>query len=322
MISIFSEDPKASFLKRLSLRFIKKANLFYSFEYQIDFTDKAERKSFDTQKFRKIIKVLREKKIVRFRDLIVPTPITDEDLLLVHTKKYIDWIKRPLNLQQVLNTDYLTIFDEDIFNIFKYIAAGTYEGAKLALETKLPSFNLSGGFHHARADRGEGFCPINDIAIAIKMLQRENKIEKALVIDLDYHQGNGTRNIFKDDNSVFTFSIHATQWCKKDAINSLDILVDTDIKDNKYLDILQDNLNILENSFDPDIIFYIAGSDPFIKDQLCDMEITEEGMLKRDMKVLNFSERLDKAIIILPAGGYGNESYKIYYNFIRKVLLR
>ena len=317
-----NRKKRNNLIRRFIRKIIKKVNLFYSFEYQIDFTDKADRKSFDTQKFRKIIKVLREKKLVRFRDLIVPTPLKDEDLLLVHEKKYLDWIKRPLNLQQVLNTDYLTIFDEDIFNIFRYIAAGTYEGAKLAIETKLPSFNLSGGFHHARADRGEGFCPINDIAIAIKMLQREKIIKKALVIDLDYHQGNGTRNIFKDDYSVFTFSIHATQWCDLDAVNALDILVDSEIEEEDYLSILDKNLLILEKEFKPDIIFYVAGSDPFIKDELCDMKISEDGMLTRDIKIFNFSQKIEIPIMILPAGGYGNESYKIYYNFIRWAILR
>ena len=304
-----------------SLGYKTKVNLFYSFEYQIDFTENGDRKSFDTYKYLKITKELRKDKLIKYKSLIRPNPLNDEDILLVHTQDYLDWIKKPLNLQQVLHTNYLTEFDEDIFNIFRYISGGTYEAAILALENKKPSFNLSGGFHHARASRGEGFCPINDVAIAIRKLKSENKIKKALIIDLDYHQGNGTRNIFKDDEDVFTFSIHATQWCDLDAKSSLDVLVDTDILEEDYLKLLKENLSLLKKEFNADIIFYLAGSDPFIDDALCDMNLSMEAMLKRDLEVCGFSKSLNIPIVTLPAGGYGDKSWQIYYNFIKYCLL-
>jgi len=297
-----------------------KVNLFYSFEYQIDFTENGARRSFDTYKFLKITKELRKDHLIKFRHLIKPKPLNDKDILLVHTKEYLEWVKKPLNLQQILNTDYLTEFDEDIFNIFRYIAGGTYEGAVLALENKKPSFNLSGGFHHARANRGEGFCPINDVAIAIKKLKSENKIKRALVIDLDYHQGNGTRNIFKSDENVFTFSIHATEWCDLDVKSSLDIIVDTDISNNDYIKLLKNNLGVIKKSFKPDIIFYLAGSDTYIEDALCDMKLELETLLKRDLTVCEFSRKLNVPIVTLPAGGYGEKSWQVYYNFIKYCL--
>ncbi len=298
-----------------------KVNLFYSFEYQIDFTENGARRSFDTYKFLKISKELRKDRLIKFRHLIKPQPLNDSDILLVHTKEYLEWVKKPLNLQQILNTDYLTEFDEDVFNIFRYIAGGTYEAAVTALENKKPSFNLSGGFHHARANRGEGFCPINDVAIAIKKLKKENKIKKALIIDLDYHQGNGTRNIFLYDEDVFTFSIHATQWCDIEARAALDITVETSVSNIDYIKLLKKNLEIIKNSFKPDIIFYLAGSDTFIDDALCDMSLTLETLLKRDLIVCSFSKELNVPIVTLPAGGYGDKSWQVYYNFIKYCLL-
>jgi len=298
-----------------------KANLFYSFEYQIDFTEKGSRRSFDTYKYLRIIKTLRKDRLLKFKSLIKPYPLIDKDLLLVHDKDYLSWIKKPLNLQQVLHTDYLTEFDEDVFNIFRYVAGGTYQGAVLALKTKKPSFNLSGGFHHARSNRGEGFCPINDVAIAIKKLKHKNKIRKALVIDLDYHQGNGTKSIFKDDENTLTFSIHAAEWCNAKAESSIDVLVDPDISNEDYLKLLEDNLLKIKKNFHADIIFYLAGSDPFIDDTLSDMNLSMSTLLERDLMVYDFSKSLNLPIVILPAGGYGDKSWQIYYNFIKYCLL-
>jgi acetoin utilization deacetylase AcuC-like enzyme len=248
-------------------------------------------------------------------------PLSDKDILLVHDKEYLDWVKKPLNLQQILNTNYLTEFDEDVFNIFRYIAGGTYEGAILSLDNKKPSFNLSGGFHHARANMGEGFCPINDVAIAIKKLKKEQKIKRALIIDLDYHQGNGTRNIFRSDEDVFTFSIHATQWCDLEAKSSLDLIVETDISNENYIEVLKENLRLIRHSFSTDIIFYLSGSDTFIDDALCDMSLDMTTLLKRDLIVCNFSKSLNVPMVVLPAGGYGDKSWQIYYNFIKYCLL-
>jgi len=298
-----------------------KINLFYSFEYQIDFTENGDRESFDTYKYLRITQKLRSDKLIKFKSLIKPTPLSDKDLLLVHTKEYLDWIKKPLNLQEVLHTNYLTEFDEDIFNIFRYVAGGTYEGALLALENGKPSFNLSGGFHHSKPSVGEGFCPINDVGIAIRKLQKENKIKRALVIDLDYHQGNGTRNIFKDDEDVLTFSIHATQWCELEAKSAIDVLVDIDISNDDYIKVLKENLSQIKITFSADIVFYVAGSDTFIDDALCDMSLTMETLLKRDLIVCDYSKSLNVPIVTLPAGGYGDKSWQIYYNFIKYCLL-
>ena len=298
-----------------------KANLFYSFEYQINFLKEGKGRGFDTYKFLKIINELKKDKLIKHKDIITPEPLNDSDILLVHTEEYLNWIKRPLNLQEVLNTDYLTEFDEDAFNVFRYISGGTYQGALTALKNKKPSFNFSGGFHHALKNRGEGFCPINDVAIAIKKLKKEYKAENVLIIDLDYHQGNGNKSIFKFDETVFTFSVHAVQWDYDEAVSSLDIKVKSDISGEEYLKVLKENLNFITDKFRPDLIFYLAGSDPYESDSLCDMNLTEEIMLKRDLEVLNYSKQLNVPIIILPAGGYGDKSWKIYYNFIKYCLL-
>lgn len=321
-MSVLNEINNSNLIKKIKRFFDKNINLVYSSNYQIDYVESTIKNSFDSQKFRKIIKKLRNDGLLRYSDLIKPEKVTDEQILLVHSLSYLNWVKDPLNLQKIINTNNLTIFDTDSFDVFKYITGGTYLAALLALSNKKPSFNLSGGFHHAKQNKGDGFCPINDVAITITQLLKNNAIRKCLIIDLDYHQGDGNKDIFRNNNSVFLFSIHAAQWDNTYSKQSIDVEVNNLIKNEDYLDILNQNLSTMDSIVSPDIIFYLAGSDPYIYDELGDMELTEETMLQRDVIVYEFAKSREIPLVILPAGGYGNESYKIYYNFIRWALFK
>jgi len=173
--------------------------------------------------------------------------------------------------------------------------------AELALDAGR-AMNLSGGFHHAFADHAEGFCYINDVAVAIRVLQKEKKISKALVIDLDVHQGNGISKIFQKDKKVFTFSMHEEKNYPIKEKSSLDVGLETGIKDEEYLNLLEKNLAFIKKNFNPDIIFYVAGVDPYELDRLGGLSVTKEGLKKREIMVRDFMP--DKPIVIVLAGGY------------------
>ncbi|MBN2694472.1 histone deacetylase [bacterium] len=315
--SFLSQIDNVSWWKKIYKTVYKNINIVYSKDYDSYFDIGAY---FDTGKFRKIVKELSKDHLFTFREMIHPTEVDDQSILSVHTEEYFDWIKMPLNLREVLSSTQISELDTDAFQTFRYIAGGSCLGLKLAYTTKKITFNLSGGYHHALPDKGYGFCPINDIAIAVKNLKKNFGVKNILIIDLDYHQGNGTKDIFLNDSTTFTLSIHANEWDSRSGVANMDIEIPTTIDDDYYLMILMDSLHYLDHIFIPEAIVYVAGSDPFVKDELCDMSLSEEGMLRRDIMVYNFAKKRDIPILVLPAGGYGRESWRIYYNFIKWVL--
>ena len=145
---------------------------------------------------------------------------------------------------------------------------------------------------------------------------------KILIIDLDYHQGNGNLILLKDDPLSYTFSMHALNWAEVEKQENTEILLPDNCNDSQYMKPLEENLPGIMDSFNPDAVIYLAGADPFNKDTLCDFQITEPGMLERDMYVFQETSRRELPLLVLAAGGYGNESWKPYYNFIRQIILK
>jgi acetoin utilization deacetylase AcuC-like enzyme len=167
------------------------------------------------------------------------------------------------------------------------------------------SLNIAGGTHHAFSDRGEGFCMLNDFAIAARYLQKNNYYNKILIIDLDVHQGNGTAEIFKEDSSVFTFSIHGE---KNYPINKEKSDLDVEIKDGtgdlEYLEILDNSLENIKQLFSPDFIFYQSGVDVLESDKLGRMNLSINGCRQRDAKVFEFCKNNNTPISVAMGGGY------------------
>lgn len=305
------------------MRLLRKmrCKIVYRSEYFSGIRAKNAHQSFDVMKFKKIRDQLIKERLIRRRDVLTAPRISEEDLLLVHTKEYLDSLKDPIKVGEILNLDYVNPWDEYIFEYFRYVAGGTLLATQYALDHHFTVFNLGGGYHHGHPDRSEGFCIINDVAIAVRKMQKKNILLKTLIIDLDYHQGNGNVLYFQHDESVYTFSMHAENWVdaagKK---NNIDIELPSHIKDKVYLKILRGELPKVYSVFEPDLVIYIAGSDPFIRDSLCDFDISEEGMLERDQYVYHEAHERHIPLVILGAGGYGPESWKIYFNFIKWVI--
>jgi len=187
------------------------------------------------------------------------------------------------------------------------------------LESGIAS-NLAGGTHHAFPDRGEGFCVLNDVAVAIRVLQREKAAQRFLIVDCDVHQGNGTAFIFQNEEEIFTFSMHgAKNYPLFKEKSNLDIELPDRTSDTEYLEILNEALPriFLHN---PDIIFYLGGADPFEKDKLGRLGLTMQGLRARDEMVLEFAKQCEVPIVTVMSGGYAldiNDTVEIHCNTIR-----
>ncbi len=293
-----------------------KAYVVFSSEYLIGVSTYGDHHTFDILKYKRIRDKLIVKKLLKVKNILYPKPCDFSDIKKVHSIPYINKIKDPVYVNQALKIEINTLWDNSVLEYFKAVCGGTVHAALKAIELQKPVFNLGGGFHHAQPDKAEGFCLLNDIAIAIKVIKEKTNINNILIIDLDYHQGNGNALIFKEDPSVFTFSIHADMWLKEKAVSNLDILIESSISDNKYLESIEKNLNIVLEQINPGLIFYVAGSDPYIEDELADMQVSRAAMLKRNMFILGQARKIETPIVILPGGGYGHKSWEIYYDFI------
>jgi acetoin utilization deacetylase AcuC-like enzyme len=194
----------------------------------------------------------------------------------------------------------------------------------LSLETGLAA-NLGGGYHHAFPDQGRGYCPINDIAIAIRHLQKTGKIKKALIVDLDFHQGDGTAVTFKNDDSVFTFSVHSEEgWPEVKQQSDLDIPI-KEIEKDQYLSKTEAGLKLSLSKFAPDMVIYVGGSDPYEKDVLPGtsyLRLPLAVMKARDELVIDTFADRGISLSTVFAGGYGPDVWEVHYLATRRLLER
>ena len=184
---------------------------------------------------------------------------------------------------------------------------GTLEAARDALDGGL-GINLAGGTHHAFADHGEGFCVFNDVAVAIRVLQREGRLTRAAVVDLDVHQGNGTARIFADDPDVFTFSMHgARNYPFRKERSALDVELADGCEDAPYLAALDAHLGPALDAARPELVFYLAGADPYVHDRFGRLGLTVAGLLERDRRAFAEFRRRGLPAVVTMAGGYARE---------------
>ncbi len=261
---------------------------------------------FPSKKFRLIRERLLADGFASAGDFVEPEPATDDDLILVHTA---DWVKRlrtgALTLEELLHLE--IPYSQSMQEAFWLAAGGTTLAARLALRDRI-GFNVGGGFHHAYPGHGEGFCAIHDVAVAIRRLQKDKLIEKAMVVDCDVHHGNGTAAIFANDPTVFTLSIHQfNNYPELKPPSSLDIDLEDGVRDEEYLERLTEGYLPAVEKFRPDLLMYVAGADPFHQDQLGGLMLTLEGLRLRDELVLRTAlERKIPAVVTL-AGGYAQK---------------
>ena len=253
-------------------------------------------------------------------ELIEPSPATIEDVLLVHSEDYVSRLCSGNLTPKELRRLGLP-WSESLVRRSFYATGGTLAAARTALAESYSS-NLAGGTHHSFADRGEGFCVLNDVAVAIRALRARHLIRRAAIVDCDVHQGNGTATIFAGDEHTFTFSIHgANNYPLFKARSSLDVELPDGTSDDAYLDSLSKHLPAVFAG-DPDIVFYLAGADPYAGDKLGRLALSIDGLRQRDLYVLRECLERELPVVTVMSGGYGkdiNDTIEIHCNTIRMV---
>jgi acetoin utilization deacetylase AcuC-like enzyme len=239
-------------------------------------------------------------------ELHIPEPATDQQLLLAHTA---DYVRRAthgeLTVDEVRRIGFP--WSPQMIERSRRSAGATIAAARSALDEGVAA-NLAGGTHHASASAGQGYCVFNDVAVAARVLQAEGAIERAIVIDCDAHQGNGTALIMADDPSVFTFSIHsAGSFPKLKATSDLDIPLPDGTGDEAYLAALGAGLQQALSGFQADFALYIAGADPYAGDRLGRLKLSKAGLAARDRLVLGFCCQRRLPVAIVMGGGYARD---------------
>ena len=289
---------------------------------------------FPAEKYRMIHERLLETKVAEPGDFVTPEPASDQDILLVHTREYVEKLKNgTLSAAEEMQME--VPYSSELVKAFWLAAGGSILAADLALREGV-ALNIGGGFHHAFPDHGEGFCVIHDVAVAIKLMHQQGRIRRAMTVDLDVHNGNGTAAIFppktrvghplpsasasrRDLNAanveerasgdgeleVFTISLHqAHNYPAFKPPSSIDVHLPDATNDDEYLGWLDQSLSSAFRHFQPELICYLAGADPYKEDQLGGLALTIEGLKKRDELVLRVAGAHNVPVMITYAGGY------------------
>lgn len=258
---------------------------------------------FPSVKYRKTKDRLLAEGLCTLDDIVSPKAASDDDVALVHTREYIHKLKKgKLSLEEILQME--VPYSKEGVDAVWLAAGGTIAACRRALAEGV-CVNLGGGLHHAFPDHGEGFCMLNDVAIAIRALQKTGEIRVAMTIDCDVHHGNGTAAIFHGDPSVFTLSIHQlNNYPLVKPPSNLDIDLDDGTKDEEYLEKLKKGIHQSLAKIKPDLIVYLAGADPYRYDQLGGLALTLAGLFQRDKWVLLSARERKIPVAVTLAGGY------------------
>jgi len=255
---------------------------------------------FPMEKFERVRRALVEGGSIEDRDVLDAPPATREMLLLVHSPEYLDdlaalrWTPRTMWSELPLT--------DEIVRSYTLAAGGTTLAASEAL-TCGAGVNIGGGFHHAFREKAEGFCYLNDLAVAIRAMQKEGRIRRAAVVDLDVHQGNGTAGIFRGDASVFTLSIHQENNYPVKERSDLDVGLADGTGDDEYHRRLVEALEAIW-SFGPELVLYQAGADPYVDDLLGGLALTLEGLEERDRILIEGCAERGIPVVVTLGGGY------------------
>jgi len=256
---------------------------------------------------------------VKKENFVVPQPAGDEALLLVHSPRYL----KKLTTGGLSHAEIQTLelpYSPELVKFARLYVGGTIAASEQAVKDGL-AVHIGGGFHHAFPDHGEGFCILNDVAVALEKQRVEGKIKKAMVVDCDLHQGNGTASIFAKKDYAFTFSIHQMDIYPADKpSSSLDVGLWAGDGDDKYLASLRAHFPRLYGKFKPDLVFYLAGADPLEGDQLGGLMVTKNGLMERDQIIIEGARRLGIPLVVLFAGGYARDvedSVAVHINTIK-----
>ena len=289
--------------------------VFYTPRY---YADIGEGHVFPIRKFELVRDRLLSEGTLAPEEIVEPREAAIADVMLVHTEDYVTRLRAGALTPRELRRLGLP-WSKALVRRSLLAASGTINAARAALAEGVGS-NLAGGTHHAFPDHGEGFCVLNDVGVAVRALRRDGLIRRAAVVDLDVHQGNGTAFIFREDEDVFTFSMHgAKNYPLFKLRSSLDVELSDGTADDEYLATLARNLPRVFAQR-PDIVFYLGGADPFVGDRLGRLALTVAGLRARDEVVLRECRARAVPVATVMSGGYAediNDTVEIHCNTIR-----
>ncbi len=234
------------------------------------------------------------------------------NILRVHSETYVESLQRPETLARILGVAVSEAELEGILDLQRLMVGGTIQASRLAVMTGGVGVHLGGGFHHASRDQGMAFCVFNDVAVAIARLRARGFAERIMVVDLDLHDGNGTRAVFAADDSVYTYSVHNQHWGDTDAVASTAIALGEDVTDDVLLGSLRETLPELVERFRPGLAFFLAGVDSAADDRLGNWRLSAAGLLARDQLVLSLLRTDARPVptVVVLAGGYGRSAWR------------
>jgi acetoin utilization deacetylase AcuC-like enzyme len=265
-----------------------------------------EEHSFPAPKYGWLLERIQSTGIVRKSDLLIAQPATDGQLLLVHT---LDYVTR-MTQGQMTDKEMRRVgfpWSAALVERSRRSVGATIAACRTALEEGF-SGNLGGGTHHAYPDHGQGYCVFNDVAVAIRTLQAEGRARRAVVVDLDVHQGNGTAAIFAGDADVFTFSVHSEKnFPYHKELSSLDIALPDGAGDDVFIAAVQKGIAQALQLAQADLAIYIAGADPYIDDRLGRLAVTKDGLARRDRLVFEMVRQAGLPLALVMGGGYARQ---------------
>ncbi len=298
--------------------------LVYSSGYTIKLGGLEKLHPFDIAKYEKIHRQLLTDGVIADGITLSPKSLTDEDLRLVHTQDYLKRLTKRENIARYLEADALLLvpmsLEKAVLQPFRLASGGTLLAARECLESGI-GINLGGGYHHAKPDIGEGFCLYADVPIAIRKLQQERLIKKALVIDVDAHQGNGTAVCLADDDSTFTFSMHQRDiYPIPKEQSDLDVELKSGDGDDLFITMMEEHLEDVFLQSDADICFIVGGCDPLAGDPLANLEMTHEGIKKRDAIIVENCVKRNIPVVLTLSGGYSQDAWRAQYLSVRNLI--
>ena len=294
-----------------------RADLFRSPDYRLDLGGTR----IDPRRVDNIVAFLLREQLVSRAAILSPQPASLKDLARVHTREYLSSLRRKDALLPIVGFRVNDDLTHRALESQRSAVGGTMAAVAAALRGHRPAINLGGGFHHAGPSSGQGFCIFNDIAVAIAEARQSGFRGNVLVVDLDLHDGNGTRRAFTEDPTVFTFSIHNRTWDPSPAVASLSIELEGEVEDDRYLETIRQHLPDLLRSHRPELVIYLAGTDPAEDDALGNWRISASGMLERDRLVVSAVRRGGSArLVVVLAGGYGRKTWRYSARFFSWIL--
>ncbi|MBD3336971.1 MAG: histone deacetylase [Candidatus Eisenbacteria bacterium] len=293
--------------------------VYYSPRYRLDWPGHV----FPTEKYEGVHRRLAQSHPDALKLFRETEPAADDQILLVHTPAYLQRARRLAETPALAYSEFEIPLSTASIEALKYHTGGSIQACRDAVSRGGASINLGGGFHHAFADHGEGFCFINDVAVGVRSVQNEGLIERAAVIDCDLHQGNGTARIFQQDASVYTFSIHQEHLYPLKQTSDWDIGLEDFTGDEDYLAALENAVPKILDRHRPQLVYYVAGADPYEGDQLGRLQLSIDGLRRRDRIIFTNCKERSVPVAVGLAGGYAREAedvVTIHANLILEAL--